>query len=166
MHVCVCCRRESMFICVCPCTWICVLWACARVHRYACCRHVSVCISVYCGSMSVCAVLSYMFLDHPDTYMLLQKSHSCPGHESASVRMRNCAHEQLWPSRRLSLVQSHLAGESVAQWGLRPQLASSASWTGLYHKLSQRVCAVLHLPMEKLRHLVQELRGAVEMSEL
>lgn len=108
---------------VCPCTWICVLWACVRVHRHACCGHVSMCT---------------VFLGHPDICMLLEESQSCPGQESMIVCMSNCVHVQLW----LRLVQSHLAGKSVAQCDQRLQMTSSTSWIGPYHKLSHRICAV------------------------
>lgn len=145
MCVHVCCGCISMFVCVCPCTWICVLWACFCVHHCVLCDDVC----VFLGSSDIC--------------LLLRKSQSCLGQESVTV------HVQLWPSGRLSLLQSHLVGKFVAQWGQRQQLASSISWTGPPHKLSNQTCTCLllsHLLREKLRQQVQEVRGATETSEL
>lgn len=112
---------------------MCMLWTCIYAHMCVslymdlCAVGMCLCASVCTVRVCLCAQSENVFLGHPDTCVLVKKSQSCPGQESVSVRMRNCAHEQLWPSGRLSLVQSHLAGDPVAQRDLRPQVGSSAS---------------------------------------
>jgi hypothetical protein len=134
-------------------TWYLCSYVCVLIHGFVCCGHVSMytdmcavgmflCTSVCTVVVCPCAQSEYVFLGLPDICMILQKSQSCPGQESVSVRMCNCVHAQLCPSGRLSLVHSHLADRSVTQCGQRPQLASSTSWTGPYHELSYRICAV------------------------